>query len=237
MKQIISAVLLAAVFISSCGKEHEEKECPSSTERSYALTGFTKITAEETFTVDIIKGNAFEVKASGCENDLNDLSVQLIAGNFLELKYRVYTRKRYNVKFTITMPEIRSVNLSGVAKGRVTGFNGQAIYARAVLSGAAELLIDGNPEDLQFDVSGAGKLTLKGPVATLKGMVSGAGVLHAFETPSPEIDVAASGTGLAQVNALQAIAADASGASQIIYRGDPTIKDFSTSGTAKISKE
>jgi len=237
MKNWILATLLAAFAISSCGKEQEEKECPSSVEKTFNVAGFLKVTAGETFTVNIIKGNGFEVKASGCENDLNDLSVHLVDGNFLELKYKVDRRTRYNVNFTITVPEIRSVNLSGVAKGKVTGFNEQATFIRTILSGAAELLIDGNPEDVQFDVSGAGKLTLKGQTATLKGMASGAGVVRAFETPCPDIDVAASGTASIQVNALQSITADAGGASHIIYRGNPATKEFTTSGTGRITKE
>lgn len=237
MKQWVFATLLAAFAVSSCGKEYEERECPSSTERVFDVTGFTKVTAGETFTISIVKGNAFEVKASGCENDLNDLSVELTGGSFLELKYKVYRKKRYNVNFTITVPEIRSANLSGVAKGKVTGFDAQTTFLRAVVNGAAELQIDGNPEDIQFDVSGAGTLILKGQTATLKGMVSGAGVLRAFDTPCPQIDIAASGTGLAQVNALQSITADASGASHIVYRGNPATRDFSTSGTGKITKE
>lgn len=237
MKQWIIATLLAAFALSSCGKEHEEKECPSSTERTFDVTGFIRVKAEETFTVNIVKGNAFNVKASGCENDLNDLSVELVNGGFLELKYKVYRRKRYNVVFTVTVPEIRSVVLSGVAKGKVSGFTAQTLRMSSILSGAAELLIDGNPEDVEFDISGAGKLTLKGQTATLKGMISGAGVLYAFDTPCPQIDIAASGTGLAQVNALQSITAEASGASHIIYRGNPATKDFSTSGTGRITKE
>jgi hypothetical protein len=235
MKNWIVAAALAIVLLSSCEKEH--KDCPGSIEKTFSLNGFTKIKTGETFQLKVIQGNDFSIKASGCENDLNDLSLSVVDGGFLEIKYKNPKKDRYHVYFTITMPEIITTLLSGVAKAEVNGFEDQDRVTRVYLSGAAEQRMDGAPADVQIDISGASKLTIKGSTENLKGMISGAGVLQAYETQATDVDIATAGTAKAYVLPLQNLIADASGASNIYYKGNPVNKDLSTSGAGKITKE
>lgn len=235
MKNWIVAAALAIALFGSCEKEH--KECPGPSEKNFAITGFAKIKAAETFHLKITRGNDFSIKADGCETDLNDLSLSIANGGLLEIKYRNDKRHRYQVNFTITMPDLVTTLLSGVAKAEVSGFENQDIVTRAYLSGASELIMDGAPAYVQIDISGASKLTISGTTESLKGMISGAGMLQAYGMPATEVDIATSGTAKAYVLPLQAIIADASGASNIYYKGDPLTKDLSTSGAAKITKE
>ena len=235
MKKWIFTALAAGLLLSACEKEN--RQCPGSTDKTFATTGFTKISAGGTFHVKITHGADFQIRATGCENDLDDLSVVIGAGGILELDYKNNKKDRYRVDFAITMPEIRSVNLSGTAKGMLIGFAGQAGNARAILSGAAALAVDGSPENIQVDLSGTGVLTLKGAAGSLRGVLSGAAVLQAFDAPSDEVDLSVSGAGKAYIQALKVLTLEAEGASHIVYRGNPPVKDIVVNGAAKVIRE
>ncbi|MCG2617371.1 DUF2807 domain-containing protein [Terrimonas sp. NA20] len=235
MKRWILSAAIVALSLASCDKEN--RECPGSTEKTFTATAFSKVKAGDGFYVNIVKGNEFSVKAKGCENDLNDINVSVINGGIVEIKYRNQKNDRYRVDFTVTMPMVYSVILDGAAKGTVTGFKGDDYTTKIVLSGASELSMNENTAYTQFDISGASKLLLKGATETLKGFASGASVLNAFDAPADDIDIAVSGASKANIHATRLLTADASGASQIIYRGNPVQKDLSTSGGGKISKE
>jgi hypothetical protein len=235
MKRWILSTAIIALSLASCDKEN--RECPGSTEKTFTAATFSKVRATDGFYVNIVKGNDFSVKAKGCENDLNDISVTLENGNFVEIKYKRQKKDRYRVDFTITMPLIYHVILDGAAKGTISGFNKEDYSTKIALSGASELSFNENTQYVQFDISGASKLTLKGATETIKGMASGASVLNAFDAPAKEVDIAVSGASKANVQATQQLTVEASGASQVVYRGEPTHKDFSTSGGGKITKE
>jgi hypothetical protein len=235
MKRWILSIAISSLVLTSCDKEN--RECPGSTEKTFTVASSSKVRAQDGFYVNIVKGDDFSVKAKGCENDLNDVSVSTGNGGFIEIKYKNHKKDRYRVDFTITAPLMYHVILDGAAKATVTGFKNQDYVTKIALSGASELTMNENTADTQFDLSGASKLTLKGATQSLKGTASGASILQAFDAPSPEIDIAVSGASKANVNATQLLTIDASGASQVVYRGNPTQKDFSTSGGGKITKE
>ena len=96
---LISAL---ALLLASCDKE--KQECPGSTEKTFAITGFTKIKAGDAHHVTVTKGNEFSIKANGCTSDLNDLELSLDANHILDIKYKNHKSNRYRVDFTITMP-------------------------------------------------------------------------------------------------------------------------------------
>ncbi|MET0462443.1 MAG: head GIN domain-containing protein [Chitinophagaceae bacterium] len=235
MKGWILTTAIAALFLASCNKE--DRECPGSTEKTFTATAFNKVKASDGFYVNIVKGNEFSVKAKGCANDLEDINVSVINGNIVDIRYRNHKNDRYRVDFTVTMPLAYSIILEGAAKGTVTGFTGDDYTTKIALSGASELTMNDNTAYTQFDISGASKLLLKGSTETLKGVASGASILNAFDAPADDIDIAVSGASKANIYATRVLTVDASGASQVIYRGNPTQKDFSTSGGGKITKE
>ncbi len=235
MKRWILSTVIVALFLSSCDKEN--RECPGSIEKTFTVANFSKVRATDGFYVNIIQGNDFSVKARGCENDLNDINVSIGNGGFVEIKYKNQKKDHYRVDLTVTMPYVYNVVLDGAAKGTLTGFTGGDYTARIVLSGASELSVNENTLYTQFDISGASKLTLKGATETIKGMASGASTLNAFDAPAKEVDIAVSGASKANVQAIQLLIVESSGASHVVYRGEPANKDFSTSGGGKITKE
>lgn len=228
-------LLCLAILVGSCDKEN--KECPSSTEQTFALTGFSRVNAGDAHHVTITKGTEFSIKASGCSNDLNDLELTIDANQSLEIKYKRYRKNRYRVDFSITMPTLTSVNLSGASKGFISGFAGQNSVIRTILSGASQCIMTGTGINASVEISGASQLTLSGNTESLYGNISGASQLNAYGVAATEVDISVSGSSKAYVNPLESFFASASGSSQIYYRGNPTTKHFETSGNGKIIHE
>lgn len=235
MKNWILLPILFLVVLASCDKE--TVECPGSTEKTFAHTGFTKIKAGDNLNITINKGEAFSIKASGCVNDLDDLDISPENGGFLNLRYNHYERKRYRVEIVITMPELVDINLSGAAKGVVNGFAGKDVVIRTILSGASECTVNGTAINAQLDISGASVLTLTGHTESLYGSISGASKLNAYGLVAVEADISASGASKAYVAPSHRFFAEATGASIIYYKGNPVQKHFETSGDGKIVQE
>jgi hypothetical protein len=234
MKKIILLAGLISLLIS-CSKE--KRECPGSTQKTYDLTGFTKVKIGDANNVTIRKGTGFSIVAKGCATDLADLDLTILPGQILEAKFKNSRNDRYRVDFTITLPTLVAIHLSGAAKGEVSGFQDQNTVIRTQLSGASECKLDGTGINLQFDLSGASTLTASGNTLNLYGSVSGASTLSAYGVEADEVDIIVSGASKAWVAPVNSFFVEASGASRVYYKGDPVTKHFETSGNAQVIKE
>jgi hypothetical protein len=91
-------------------------------------------------------------------------------------------------------------------------------------------------EALDVTISGSSSLVLVGSGNTLDGNLSGASVLRAFDFPHQTSKVVATGASSAKVLVSSNLIANASGASVIIYRGNPAV-DAYTSGGGSVFRE
>ena len=231
MKNWILIFSVTLIFFS-CDKE--KQECPGATERTFAISGFTRVNTVDAHQVTITKGNEFSIKATGCAIDLNDLELTLEGNQMLNIKYKNFRNDRYRVDFTITMPLLVSANLSGASKGIISGFGGQNTVIRTVLSGASECSVSGTGINASFDISGASKLYLSGNTESLYGTISGASELRSYDVSATEVDISVSGSSKAYVRPLDFFFAEASGNSFVYYKGNPNTTHFETSGNSKI---
>lgn len=235
MYKLILAIATILLF-ASC--EKEKRECPSSSEKTFAFTGFNRIAAGETFSVDIKQGASFSIKAKGCSNDLNDLVLSLDqTGKILTIKYERHRNDRYRVDFEITMPALNSIALSGAATGNVNGFAQQSSHMRAVLSGTAKCTINEMPVLMGTEQSGESVLTLSGSSPELIAKLSGNSRLNAYAATFNDADVYTSGAAKIYVQVQNYLYASASGDSRVYYKGNPANVIKEETGTAKVIHE
>ena len=151
----------------------------------------------------------------------------------------------------ITMPELFDLELSGASHGTVTGFNSvenldievsgassldmEQIVAGDVtlnISGASHVTGDINTDDVEFDVSGASTVQLQGIAADIELELSGASnaELDDFIVNNASVDFSGASRGTVYVNGRLDI--DLSGASNLVYTGDPTIGHVDISGAS-----
>lgn len=234
MKKFIISATLALVLLS-CSKD--KRECPGSIEKTYGLTGFSRVSIGDANTVTITKGNDFSIKAKGCADDLADLNVKIVSGQILDIQFRNSKSNRDRIDFDITMPSLNGLHLSGASEGNVGGFQGQNSVIRTVLAGASTCRLDGAGINVSVDISGASKLVVSGSTEDLYGNISGASSLEAYGLTATEVDITVSGNSKARVVPINNIFAEVSGASILYYKGNPAGKHFETSGAGRVVQE
>jgi hypothetical protein len=205
--------------------------------RNFNLNGFDKLAMGSALTINVQQGSSFSVKASGREQDLDDLEV-IVSNGTLKVRYKNGKwgwNNRKNVRFDITMPQLRGIDFSGACSATVKGFRDQGNVTVDV-SGASTANIDLDADRVTADFSGASTVNLNGKATSLSGEVSGATTLKAYGLQTKTVKLDVSGASGASVSASEAMSVDASGASSVRYRGGAAVS-VHTSGASSVRKD
>ena len=230
----LALLLLPALLFSSCDEGSYTADCPASDQRSFSVSGFTKVDAGENFRLLIQPGESFSVSAEGCSRELNELELD-VRGQELEIRYNRHRNNRRRVDITITMPQLDGFDISGAARANVLRFGAHDEFSASV-SGAAEASFTGDVERLDVNLSGTAELELKGTADGMDAQLSGNARLKAYDMPAREVSIDASGASKAWVRASESLRVDASGSADIFYKGNPST-DIRLSGASKVVRE
>ena len=86
----------------------------------------------------------------------------------------------------------------------------------------------------RFAAEGAGEVTLRGSAGDLTVNAAGASTVDLADFPVADANVEAIGASEVTVNASGRLDADASGASDVYYLGNPTLGTVDTSGASSV---
>lgn len=130
----------------------------------------------------------------------------------IERRGKIWTSSPLRVR--ITVAELKRLHLSGASKADVKN-------VRA--------------DNFELDLNGASKVSLQGEAATFVADMSGASNLDAENFLTAKTVVEASGASKAAVFVTETLTADASGASKILYTGNPKTVREDESGASRVS--
>jgi hypothetical protein len=233
MKNIkLLVLLLPLVWLTSC---YEEDPGPRQQDnRSFAVVDFDRIEASDALIVTVKYSENFSIEAAGDRRNLDDLHVTK-NGNTLVIRFNHYQKRQYTTDVTITLPVLRGVDFSGAVNAKVSGF--APINRMDVsLSGASLTQLSLDATEIHFSLSGASQLRLNGEGQLLEGNISGASILTAFEFFTEKADLTVSGASNAKVSVANQLNGTASGASVVLYRGNPDVK-LEVSGSSAVQKD
>ena len=211
---LLIAILLTSCFVDDPGPLQE-------VERQYSVVDFDRLEMGDAFHIDVQRGNFFEINVRGDRRNIEDLIVTKEGGTLI-IRYRQHRQRRHDTFIEITMPELYAVNFSGASDSRVYGFF-EAENFDVYLSGASVCQLDADPLRLKAVVSGASYLNLRGDAQEMDADVSGSSALKAFNFPVARVEISLSGGSDAQVSVSEDLKVIASGASHLVYRGDPAV--------------
>ena len=179
-------------------------------------------------------GDSFRTEFQLDDNLIEHLRVRQ-TGDILRI--RMAPNFNYNcgkgcMKVSITMPELRGLDLSGATDATVSGFKSGDIELE--LSGASSLRGEFQAEKADMDLSGASRVTLSGSVEKLILDASGASDAELTKLMVKTATVDLSGASDVTVNVSGSLSVDASGASTLTYLGTPSMKSMDTSGASSI---
>lgn len=180
-----------------------------------AVSGFTKVDAGGAVNVEIVAQKEFSVTVEADDNLLANIKTE-VSGDTLKIysEDRISPKTRISVK--ISMPAIEGLDLSGASSGSVSSVKDDALELKA--SGASKIKVDGAAKDLTADASGAS-------------------TIEAESLQTQDAVVEASGASRVTVAATGELNVKASGASKIVYVGEPTNLKQNSSGESSVTKK
>jgi Putative auto-transporter adhesin, head GIN domain len=223
------AIGFLAISLSACF-DYEDEGPLQYQEESFSITDFERLEIGDAFIIRVTAGNYFSIDVRGDRRNLDDLEVYK-SGSTLVVRYDEYENRRHETYIDIVMPEITAAVFSGATNSVISGFE-ELELVNISLSGASVSQVDIETAQLNLNLSGASVVDLRGAVSTLYAEVSGASSMKAFTMPAANAILNVSGASVAKVNVSDNLEAVISGASTVIYRGNPVINQDLSGGSS-----
>lgn len=166
--------------------------------KEFSLGGFKRVEMSGNFQALIKKAGNYKIALSGNKNDVEkvDLDIEgekMVANN---------SGNRGKVKVYVEMPELSGIELNGVARAQVLGF--ETPIFQGALSGASSLQAVIVADEADIEASGSSKIRMVGRGERLVAMASGASKIDASEFETITARVESSGASKAMINSRQA---------------------------------
>ena len=194
----------------------------------FGLTGFNSIDLQGLFDVRIEKGDAYAVEVNGPESERKRYDVY-VSGQTLVIDYndrrKYFWRKNLlqqdEIKITITMPELRELDVTGAGKLRFNGFEQDEMDIK--LTGAVKADGEVDAKTLNIELTGASFLDISGSGKFMDADIVGASGLRAYGYEVEHCIVEAHGASSAKVNVTDILEINKGIASSVTHKGNPEV--------------
>jgi len=183
--------------------------------------------------------DAEAVAVSASEEKFKDGIKTVVENDILKIYYfgnRNWNKDKKNLRVYVSFKNLESIDASAACDIQVAG----VIKVSALLlnmSGASGFKGSVDVTDLKMDLSGASDITIKGIATSVRIESSGASDIKGYDLVTDICKVKASGASDVNITVNKELNANASGASDIFYRGDGALKESHASGASSISKK
>ncbi|MEO5944249.1 MAG: head GIN domain-containing protein [Ferruginibacter sp.] len=236
MKKIFSAILMLTV-ISFSAKAQKEFVVDANAEMRTLTGSFTKIKVSGTIDIYLSQAETQSIAISASEDKFKEGIKTVVEGNVLNIYYNGERSWRNNrkIKVYISFKMIDELQASGASDIIVAGtLNVPSLEMH--LSGASDFKGDVKTNNLNLHLNGASDVTLTGSTTQLTIESSGASDVKGYGFATDFCNATVSGASDINITINKELTAQASGASNVYYKGDGVIKDMHSSGASSISK-
>lgn len=228
----LTALLLTLMMVTTFASAQREAGDKDLVSRARDVAPFTALDVSGTAEVMLIQGEpqSVVVKASEAAQEKIILKVE---NETLFITDKGAT-KFGKILFMVTTPSVNKIVISGASN-----LKGDGLLRMPALelktSGASEMTLSLDVENLVSEVSGAATMKLAGRAGQHQTSVSGAGDLKAMELETGKATVKVSGAGNARLDVVDDLVSDVSGAGDITLKRDPVTQSSSgKSGSATV---
>jgi hypothetical protein len=222
----VSLALILAFNISVNAQEStEERE----------MKGFDAIKVSGAFDIKLIQGSEEKVVVAGEERYMDNVKTEVV-GNTLKIYFRPSVRnlnESYDIE--IYFKDLTMIQASGavdIEAEKKLRFDKLEVYC----SGATDIELEMSLDRLEMDLSGASDVDLIGQVKYAKFDINGASELDAETFKMGECHIEVSGASEADIMVIGRLEADVSGASELVYYGNPEEVHIDESGISEVRK-
>jgi hypothetical protein len=202
----------------------------------YAFANFTRVEISSAFEFQIRQSSSYGINVTADDNVIDHVQISQ-DGQTLKIRVGgVPSFRRVTLKASVTMPQLDGLTVSGASSGTVSDFSSTEAVSIAV-SGASRVTGDITAGDIGFDVSGASTIELEGSADNMVAVVSGASrsSLDDFTVNNANVNISGASTGTIDLDGR--LDANVSGASTLLYVGDPVMGTINVSGASTLSKK
>lgn len=262
MRHVLIATV-GALALAACGHaESSEADVAAgpTVDRNFTATDFDSVTLAGPYRVDIRPGDAFAVSASGPQEALDKLEIEVDDGD-LEIGRKDSSdwsfwksKKRHKgVIVSVTMPRVEGLTLAGsgaLSNSAPTGESFRAtvagsgeiatgaIAARQVsfkLAGSGDLKAGAlDAEDTKISIAGSGNVSASGRAGKTDINIAGSGDIDASELVASDLDVTILGSGNVAIGATGKAAVKTMGSGDVTISGT-TDCSVSKNGSGKVN--
>lgn len=238
MNRFLSIALFSAVVFSSCryvtGKRIKGSGNVITQTRTFS--GFTGVDVSNAIELFVKQDSVFSTKVEADDN-LQQYIIIEQDGSTLRIKQQNNTNldATGKIKVYVTAPLFKSLDASGACYIKSENVLTSTDAIDMDVSGASNAELELKAPKVSAEMTGASSLKLKGQTKDL--YIEGAGASHAkcFELLSENANVDVAGASSAEIFASVKLKADASGASDVRYKGNMEVSQ-STSGAGSVKK-
>ena len=230
-KLLLLLTIAGILSFTACEEDHSEE-----IEKTYDLSGFTKIDLGDAFRIEISKGDTYEVKARGTVRNLDDLEMKVVNGKLMAHYEPFHNSRNRSTEITIQLPKLTYLRLSGATETDLNGFFSTTESLELSVDGASKLDADMQWKSLDLKVSGASEIQLSGEATEVEAGINGASRFYGSNFRTKNFEAQVSGVSKAHLNVTQALTGSASGNSEIRYSGNPANVQVEVSGNSNLGK-
>jgi len=198
------------------------------------ITAFNEIEASGMLEIILMHGEpGLRVVA---DENLHELIETVVKNDRLMIRTTKNIKQYKKLEIYISSAEFEEIEVSGAVSIRSEGIlRGDDMELES--SGAADVKMSLDYDDLSCELSGASEIELKGSARTVSVRSSGASNLKLFDLEVRSMRLNLSGATEARINVSHELSVEASGASEIRYKGSPKITKTELSGASSINPE
>src|SRR5688572_19835146 len=200
---------------------------------------FHGISISNAFDVYLTQANEEAVAVSAIDSKYRDLITVEVKNGILVIDIKKngwkWMKGNKQLKAYISFKAIDKMDISGASDVYIQGMI-KADNLKIDLSGASNLRGKVESKKINIDLSGASDITLSGSTNNLTVDVSGASKFKGEDLQTDFCDARATGASDIKITVNKELSANASGASDVRYKGAGVIRDIKTSGASSISK-
>jgi Putative auto-transporter adhesin, head GIN domain len=203
------------------------------TSRTVGLSGVTSVVAAANFVVHLRTGGPAQAVVK-MDDNLVDRVDATVTGGVLRLGIRPGKSVRNaTLAADVTVDQLDRVVTGGASRVTLTD-TVRSPTLQLVVNGVSSVTGPIQVDHLQADISGAGNLGLSGQVQDFRLAAAGTSQLPLGGLTARRLDAVLSGTSHAVVTVTDTLAAQATGASVLRYRGTPRVTHSQTSGVSSV---
>ncbi|MBF9255376.1 PspC domain-containing protein [Pontibacter sp. 172403-2] len=203
--------------------------------RNFNYSNFEHISIGGPYHVQLTQGGNYSVRVHASNEEMDKMEIKQ-NGNELVISYEDNTINLFDdrepILIQITAPNINEIDLSGAIKADVNGITSNNLDVS--LTGATKAAFNVRTQNLKADITGASASRFVGHTDVFDLNAAGACSIDAGQMSATQVEVDAAGMTVVEVYVTSELRAEASGASQIKYDGNPGITRINANGASKV---